>query len=99
MPRNDNPREKPRDPKKVMIRLGQMCIRDRVNDVYTALYNEDGTLLYGENPLAKDTAGIPFSDFNIQNVRTNSINYYIYDRALSRDGLDGFCLLYTSRCV
>ena len=65
---------------------------DQVNDVYTALYNEDGTLLYGENPLAKDTAGIPFSDFNIQNVRTNSINYYIYDRALSRDGLDGLWL-------
>ena len=57
---------------------------DQVNDVYTALYNEDGTLLYGENPLAKDTAGIPFSDFNIQNVRTNSINYYIYDRGVEQ---------------
>lgn len=65
---------------------------DQVNGVYTALYNEDGTLLYGENPLAKNTAGIPFSDSNIQNIRTNSINYYIYDRALSRDGLDGLWL-------
>ena len=27
MPRNDNPREKPRDPKKVMIRLGRYMLK------------------------------------------------------------------------
>ena len=39
---------------------------DEVNDVYTALYLSDGTLMYGENPLAVALADLEFSDSEIR---------------------------------
>ena len=32
-----------------------------VNDVQTALYTSDGTMIYGENPVAKETEAVPFT--------------------------------------
>ncbi len=65
---------------------------DAVNEVYTALYQKDGTLLYGENPIARETTELEFSDSRIQKKRVGGILYYIFDRKLERPGLEGLWL-------
>ncbi|MCD7954823.1 MAG: HAMP domain-containing histidine kinase [Lachnospiraceae bacterium] len=65
---------------------------DKVNDVYSSLYQSDGTLLYGENPIASDTADLTFLDSEVQRLRVDGTLYYVFDRALTADGLDGLWL-------
>ena len=65
---------------------------DIVNGIYSALYYETGTLLYGENPLAKINADIPFSDNTVQTVNFEGTEYYVFDRPISGDGTDGLWL-------
>lgn len=65
---------------------------DEVNEVYTALYQADGILLYGENPIAKESAELSFSDSVIQKKEINDTLYYIFDRRLTENGLDGLWL-------
>ena len=38
---------------------------DEMNGIYTTLYNENATLLYGENPIAQATGKLAFSDNEI----------------------------------
>lgn len=54
-----------------------------VNDVHMALYEPDGTLLYGENPLSKVTSAIPFSQSYTWNTKVSGVRYDLYDRKLS----------------
>lgn len=61
---------------------------NRMNGIYTALYDQDGNLLYGENPVAREVKEYPFTDAVLQTVRVNGIRYYLYDRALSGKGLE-----------
>lgn len=61
---------------------------DLVNGVYTALYQEDGTLLYGENPLTMVTTDIAFSDRAIRRVKSNGVAYYVFDCKLSAEGTE-----------
>lgn len=63
-----------------------------VNGVYTSLYLENGVLLYGENPIAADTANHAFSDGKIQKISANGGVYYLYDKKLTQEGLDGLWL-------
>jgi signal transduction histidine kinase len=65
---------------------------DAVNQVFTALYDSSLFMLYGENPIAKQTADVPLSDMLIQTVKAGKVKYYIYDRELTGDGLDGLWL-------
>lgn len=65
---------------------------DEVNEVYTALYDENGSLLYGENPIAGKAANLSFADARIQKITSDGTNYYIFDRALDADGLSGLWL-------
>lgn len=65
---------------------------DKVNEVYTSLYNEDATLLYGENPISKHTASLEFADSQIQRLTINGTLYYIFDRRLVLEGLEGLWL-------
>lgn len=60
----------------------------RMNGIYTTLYNNEGMLLYGENPIARESGEYPFSDSRIQTVRSGGIRYYIYDRMLTGEGLE-----------
>ena len=48
---------------------------DRVNGIATALYQEDGRLLYGEDPIAAD--GLAFLDGQIQTYTANGTTYYV----------------------
>lgn len=65
---------------------------DQVNGISTALYQETGELLYGENFLAKEAAEYAFSDRMIQNIQVDGITYYIFDCALTSNGTEGLWL-------
>lgn len=65
---------------------------DKVNEVYTSLYNENGVLLYGENPISKHTASLGFIDSKIQHLTLNGTLYYVFDRKLALQGLEGLWL-------
>ncbi len=65
---------------------------DQVNEVYTALYPEDVTLLYGENPISKETAKLAFKDSYIQKITVDGTIFYVYDRKLTEEGLEGLWL-------
>lgn len=65
---------------------------DVVHGVYTALYEEDGTLLYGENPVGRGAEKTEFSDGSLQTAKKDGEKYYIYDRRLEGDELESLWL-------
>ena len=44
---------------------------DRINEISTALYRGDGTLVYGENPIYMATADMAFKDTHIQKIEVD----------------------------
>lgn len=65
---------------------------DSVNQVYTALYNSDLFMLYGENPVAKQCASLSLQNMTIQTVKAYGVRYYVFDRELTGEGLEGLWL-------
>lgn len=65
---------------------------DEVNEVYTGLYDKELRLLYGENPITAKVSGLKFSDSEIQKVKSEGTWYYIFDRELTAEGLEGLWL-------
>lgn len=65
---------------------------DQVNEVYTSLYREDQVLIYGENPISRETANLLFTDSRVQQLTIEGTIYYIFDRKLIGNGLDGLWL-------
>lgn len=65
---------------------------DQVNGIYTALYDSSQSLLYGENPVAMESREIPLENAVIQKLKVEGVLYYIFDRKLDGDGLDGLWL-------
>ena len=65
---------------------------DSVNQVYTALYNSDLFMLYGENPVAKQCASLSLQNMTIQTVKAYGVRYYVFDRELTGEGLGGLWL-------
>lgn len=65
---------------------------NQVNEVYTALYKEDHTLVYGENPISQATTDYKFTDAQIQKLKVDGTIYYIFDRKLISEGLEGLWL-------
>lgn len=59
---------------------------DIVHEVQSGLYHTDGVLLYGKNPIYKETIGENFTDSRVYKVNHNFQNYYIYDRKLNVQG-------------
>ena len=64
----------------------------KVNEVYTGLYDEKLRLIYGENPIAAKVADLEFVDSEIQKVMKDGTGYYIFDRKLTAEGLNGLWL-------
>lgn len=56
-----------------------------VNDVRTALYDVEGSLLYGENPLPHETEAVGFRGSRIWTLESAGMTYLIYDRKLILD--------------
>ncbi|MCD8068944.1 MAG: HAMP domain-containing histidine kinase [Lachnospiraceae bacterium] len=65
---------------------------DQVNGVYTSLCSSDGTLIYGENPIIRETAGLKFSDSQVQRITVDGILYYVFDRKPETEGLEDIWL-------
>lgn len=66
-----------------------------VNGMTTALYRADGTLLYGENPIVQALTPEERKDFRDAQItpkRIDGITWFIYDRALTGEGLEGLYL-------
>ncbi len=58
---------------------------DQVNGVYTALYHENGELLYGENPISD--VSLPLQDGVCRTVRSGGEIYYVFDRQLEQEAI------------
>lgn len=65
---------------------------DSVNQVYTALYEDNLFMLYGENPIAKYCGDTPLKNQSLRKIKANGVNYYIFDRELKGNGLSGLWL-------
>lgn len=65
---------------------------DSVNEVYTALYRSDGVMLYGENPIIMNTADYKFINAQVQQLSVQGVLYYMFDRELYYEGLEGLWL-------
>ncbi|MCD8152645.1 MAG: HAMP domain-containing histidine kinase [Clostridiales bacterium] len=65
---------------------------DKVNQIYTSLCHEDGTLIYGINPISRETAELPFDDAQVQTITVDETLYYVYDRKLEQEGLEDLWL-------
>ena len=64
---------------------------DQVNGVTTALFHENGTLLYGENPIATANA-LPFEDGACRTLRVRDAIWYVFDRQLEQTALSDLWL-------
>lgn len=56
---------------------------DVINDVHTALYTAEGTMLYGENPLARQAEVSSFSESRTWREKIDGVSYGFYDRKLN----------------
>ncbi len=65
---------------------------DEVNQVYTALYTTDGEFVYGENIAASATASLSFVNVSVQEADVDGELYYVYDKQLDAEGLEGLWL-------
>ncbi len=55
---------------------------DSRNGVYCAVYAEDGSLVYGENPIAYATAELKYTDGYISSVPYDGAKHFVYDKLL-----------------
>ena len=62
------------------------------NEVYTALYKEDFSLIYGENPISKEVSTLKFTDSVIQEINIDGTLYYIFDKKIPLDGVNNLWL-------
>ena len=63
---------------------------DEINDVQSALYMTDGTMLYGKNPIARKMEEEAFSISRVYRYETEpGSRYFIYDRKLTAPDLQG----------
>ena len=60
-----------------------------MSDVNSAIYTGKGEMLYGENPLAKETDEIPFTESCLWAITRDGIHYNIYDRKINLELPDG----------
>lgn len=65
---------------------------NQVNGIYTALYDSEKNLLYGENPIALESRELPLGNALIRKLSLQTGRYYIFDRKLDGEGLDGLWL-------
>lgn len=60
-----------------------------LNDVESALYTEEGELLYGDNSLSREMEGEAFTGSRLYEKRIQGERYVVYDRKFTGKKLDG----------
>ncbi|MBQ1603055.1 MAG: HAMP domain-containing histidine kinase [Oscillospiraceae bacterium] len=65
---------------------------DEVNGIYTSLCEPDGSLLYGENPIMRASSALPLTDKTVQTCESGGVRYYLFDRKLTAEGVEGLWL-------
>ena len=60
-----------------------------IHDVESALYQEDGQLLYGKNLLPSDPDVLPFRYSHVYRLKLQDMTCFVYDRELKASGLEG----------
>lgn len=65
---------------------------DKISGITTGLYQENGELIYGENPVGEKLAEIEFSDCTLNKISTSEDSFYIFDRKLDGLGISGLWL-------
>lgn len=64
-----------------------------MNGITNSLYDSEGLILYGENPVYKLTDDCPFTDKKVQTVKSDTgLKYYIYDHELHVKGIGSLWL-------
>ena len=61
---------------------------DVINNVHIALYSQDGTLIYGSNPIANKLRGKEFLANNVSRKEYDNELYQIYERKVNVQGID-----------
>lgn len=64
----------------------------KMNGISAGVYYSDGKLFVGSDPNPDLLEKVPFSDGQVQTSREDGINWYIYDRSLAGQKLDGLWL-------
>ncbi len=62
---------------------------DILNDVESALYTEDGELLYGNNPLSREMEGEEFLGERLYETKIGKERYFVYDKGIEVEGGEG----------
>lgn len=62
---------------------------EAVNNVRAGLYLADGSMLYGENPVARQTAGTAFTQSKVWHLPVGKTRVLLYDRKLDLSLPDG----------
>lgn len=65
---------------------------DIANGVYSSLYTDDHEMIYGEDPIAKQSFVIDFSKDQVKIMNVDGIKYYIYDIDLGDGDYQGLWL-------
>ena len=65
---------------------------DIINNVHIALYSQDGSLVYGSNPIANKLRGREFLNNNVVKEKYDNELYQIYERRVNVEGIDGLWL-------
>lgn len=63
-----------------------------MNGTGVALYESDGQLLYGMNKIARETSSLALGNGRVQTVEVSGVRWYVYDRPLEGNGLEGLFL-------
>ena len=62
---------------------------DEINDVQSALYTSDGTMLYGKNPIARLTENEAFTSSRVYRYEAEGGDrYFVYDRKLNGTSME-----------
>lgn len=61
---------------------------EQVNEVYTALYDENGTLLYGKTLIGEQNHMPGFVNAKVQKLTVDDTLYYVFDRELELEGTE-----------
>lgn len=65
---------------------------DEMNGICTSLYGGEDSLIYGDNPISMHSEKVIFRDMELRKERVDGVVWYVFDRKLTGNGLEGLWL-------